>query len=70
MMVQDAWGSTYEFRDGVKWAVRRGDCKVIVIKALVRKKFDGLLDHQKQQLLAFIQTTFPDIVLVAQRSLN
>jgi hypothetical protein len=32
---------------------------------LVKKKFDDLLEHQKQDLLAFIQTTFPDIVSVA-----
>jgi hypothetical protein len=62
MMVEDAWGSTYEFRDGVKWGVRLGDASVIVINAIVKNKFNDLLDHQKQKLLAFIQAVFPEIV--------
>jgi hypothetical protein len=65
MKIGDAWGHTYEFRDGVRWAVRRGDGKCDLVKMLVKKKFDGLLEQQKQYLLAFIHTTFPDIVSVA-----
>jgi hypothetical protein len=65
MMVEDAWGSTYEYRDGIKWAVRRGDISVIFIKSMVKNKFDNLLDYQKQKLLAFIHITFPGIVSVA-----
>ena len=62
MMIEDAWGCTYEFRDGMRCAVRRGDDQCNVIKMIVKRSFDGLLDAQKQKLLGFVRTVFPEIV--------